>query len=654
MERLFGWTGKIRRVNVSDGSVSDSETLGYAPRFIGGKGIASRLYWELMSNNIGAFDPENHLFVMNGPLCGTRTPAASRWIVAGKSPLAFPEQYAFGNLGGHLGAALKWAGLDGLDITGSSKQPVVLVVGPSGKCLLEDASGLWGKDAFETIASLQKVYGEAAPVAAIGKAGELKVRFSNVIGSGGVSATKGYGAVMGSKNLKAIVVNAPKGTVPVARPETLKEINREITALWKGESSGRYWWDVDYMLQGVNRVGNSFCYGCPGICQRGIYQHENGERGHRIMCLSALFYGRKESAKTGGMGEATFHATQLANRQGLCAQELSFLIDWVPEAMQEGVIDPAETGLDPDKLGTAEWIDTLVRLIINRQGTGDLLAEGSRRAARELKVEPLLEGRVSKTGFQTHEHSPRMYLSAAPLYATEPIYPNSQLHEVGLTGTKWMEWLSMGEAMSFLTTEKLRNVAKRFWGDERAAEFDSPEKMGEAAVIMQNRGYAKENMIFCDWFWPIHYSGNSETGAGDPSLEARVFSAVTGVEMDEEGYLRSGERCVNQCRAIYLREGRRGRVDDVLEEFNFTRPMGNEFDHYAIINPEYKMPGSEGKLFTATTVNREYFKQVMDDYYRVRGWDRETGLFRKETLIVLNLEDLMTPLQEKGAWDGTG
>jgi aldehyde:ferredoxin oxidoreductase len=82
--------------------------------------------------------------------------------------------------------------------------------------------------------------------------------------------------------------------------------------------------------------------------------------------------------------------------------------------------------------------------------------------------------------------------------------------------------------------------------------------------------------------------------------------------------------------------------------------MGNEFDHYAIINPEYKMPGSEGKLFTATTVNRDYFEQVMDDYYRVRGWDRETGLFTKEMLIGLDLEDLITPLQEKGAWDETG
>jgi aldehyde:ferredoxin oxidoreductase len=127
--------------------------------------------------------------------------------------------------------------------------------------------------------------------------------------------------------------------------------------------------------------------------------------------------------------------------------------------------------------------------------------------------------------------------------------------------------------MGFLTTEKLRCLAKKFWGDERAAEFDSPTKMGEAAARIQNRAYAKENFVLCDWFWPIHCYGSAETGIGDPSLEARLFSAITGEDMDEDGFLRSGERAVNLCRAIYLREGRRGREDDKLEEFNFTSPL---------------------------------------------------------------------------------
>ena len=80
-------------------------------------------------------------------------------------------------------------------------------------------------------------------------------------------------------------------------------------------------------------------------------------------------------------------------------------------------------------------------------------------------------------------------------------------------------------------------------------------------------------MVFCDWFWPIDFTANTETGVGDPELEARLFSAVTGLDMDERAFLRSGERVANLCRALYLREGRSGRADDVLEEFNFTAPL---------------------------------------------------------------------------------
>jgi len=182
MKTLFGWAGKILRVDVTDGGTSEMPTMNYAPRFIarfiGGQGIASRMYWEQMSNSIGAFDPENHLFVMNGPLCGTGAPAASRWIIAGKSPIAFPEQYA----------------------------------GPGGTCSIEDGSGLWGKDTFETITALQKTFGSNACVATIGKAGEQLVRFANVIGSGGVSASKGFGAVMGSKLRPSGKGSLPGGT----------------------------------------------------------------------------------------------------------------------------------------------------------------------------------------------------------------------------------------------------------------------------------------------------------------------------------------------------------------------------------------------------------------------------------------------------------
>lgn len=648
MEKSFGWAGKILRVNLSDCSISDILTNEYAPRFIGGRGVASRIYWEVMNNSIKAFDSDSHFFVMNGPLCGTQAPAASRWIFLGKSPMVLPEQYASGNLGGHLGAALKWAGLDGLDITGSSKNPVILVIASGGKCSLEDASGLWGKDTFDTISSLQKTFGNKACVATIGRAGERQVRFANVIGSGGVSATKGFGAVMGSKNLKAIVVKGEKSDLPLARPESFKKINQEITTLYKNDTSGRYWQDL--IIEDIKRIESAYCYGCPGICRRAIYQNKKGEKGYRKTCVSAYFYAGAEMDRTGRMAEASFHATQLANKHGLCTLELRFLVNWLPEALKRGVLDPVETGLNPDEVGTPEWIETLVNLVISRQGIGDLLAEGSRRATHDLGVEELIEGIVTKTGFDADIYNPRLFLSTAPIFATEPTFPITQLHEVSFPMVKWMIWMGTEGARGFLTTEKLRHLAKIFWGDEKAAEFDSPDKMGEAAVRMQNRSYAKENFILCDWFWPIHFSGNTETGVGDPSLEARLFSSVTGVDMDENGFLHSGERCVNLCRAIYLREGRRGRVDDVLEEFNFSRPLQKQDPPVGLFNPELMLPGKDCKNFSCmgATVNRNFFKKVMDDYYKTRGWDLETGLFTKERLNDLDLGDLIPELEVKG------
>jgi len=453
---------------------------------------------------------------------------------------------------------------------------------------------------------------------------------------------------MGSKNLKAVVVKADESILSAARPESLKRINQEIISLWKGETSGRYWQDLT--IENIERIKGAYCYGCPGICRRAVYQNNKGEQGYRKTCVSAYFYSTAEMAKTGKVADASFHATQLANKHGLCALELGFLTNWLPEAIKKGILDPAETGLGPENLGTPEWIETLINLIINRQGMGDLLAEGSRRAVQELKAEELLEGMTTKTGFPANIYNPRLFLSTAPLYATEPVFPITQLHEVSFPMVKWMVWMGTEGSMGFLTTEKLRHVAKLFWGDEKAAEFDSPDKMGGAAVIMQNRSYAKENFILCDWFWPIHFSGNTETGAGDPSLEARLFSSITGEDMDEEDFLRSGERCVNLCRAIYLREGKCGRADDVLEEFNFTQPLQKQAPPVGLFNPDLMMPGKDGKLFSCkgAMVNSEFFKQVMDDYYKSRRWDLETGLFTKEGLTNLDLGDLIPELETRG------
>ncbi len=279
---------------------------------------------------------------------------------------------------------------------------------------------------------------------------------------------------------------------------------------------------------------------------------------------------------------------------------------------------------------------------------GDVLAEGSRRSAAQLGVEDLLDGLVTKTGFDADFYNSRLFLGNAPIYATEPVYPITQLHRISFPMIKWMIWMGTEGMMGNLSTDQLRQLARTFWGGEEAAEFDSPEGMGRAAVIMQNRAYAKENLVGCDFFWPIDYSANSETGVGDPALEARLFSAVTGRELDADSYLRTGARCQNLCRAIYLREGRRGRADDRLEEINFTRPLEKPDSVIGVFNPEALLPGREG-LFSArgNTVLRSDFETVMDDYYNERGWDQGSGLLTRRGLASLELDDLTVELAER-------
>ena len=294
MEKSFGWTGRIARVDLKTGRVDYISTMDYAPRFIGGRGVASRLYWETVSPETKAFDPDTPLFFMTGPLAGTKAQAGSRWLVLGKSPLAFPEQYAFGNLGGRWGAALKWAGLDGLMIVGAADSPVILEITDGGQVDLTDATGLWGCDVPETLQALKDRYGPESEAAVIGSAGERRVRFASVMAGDGAVGGKGFGAVMGAKNLKAVVIQCTRAVLPPAKPDDFQAVTRDITALWRGETSERYW--IDAMLDGVEKIKSTPCFGCPGICGRGLYTNSRGEIGYGKNCASAYAYAYAEKA----------------------------------------------------------------------------------------------------------------------------------------------------------------------------------------------------------------------------------------------------------------------------------------------------------------------------------------------------------------------
>lgn len=239
-----------------------------------------------------------------------------------------------------------------------------------------------------------------------------------------------------------------------------------------------------------------------------------------------------------------------------------------------------------------------------------------------------------------------MYLTTGLFYAMEPRLPIQQLHEISTLLMRWAIDQAQGPKEDGLTSQVVRDIAKRFWGSEIAGDFSTYEGKALAAARIQDRQYAKENLILCDFTWPVSYSPFTDDCVGDPTLESRLCAAVTGRDMDEEGLYRIGERTFNLQRAILIREGWRGREDDSLEEFNFSVPLKGD----TAGNPDAIVPGPGGETFArkGMVVDRDQFEGMKDEYYAIRGWDVQTGLQKRAGLEELGLGDVAGELEEQG------
>jgi aldehyde:ferredoxin oxidoreductase len=648
MDKVNGWTGTLLHIDLSSGEVNKTNSMNYAEDFIGGRLLASRIYWEEVSEKAGALEPENILMIMPGPLTGTSAIACSRWVISAKSSHSYPDQYGFGNGGGFLGAALKHAGYDGLIVRGKAKDFSYILV-ENEKAELRNASGLRELTTGETMEKLREIHGSSARIVCIGPAGENLVRFAIANTDQGGSLSNGMGAVIGSKNLKAIVVKG-SNKVPVAYPERLRDINRTIRFLRKGQNESLY--QTEPMIQGIDKVKDTPCYSCPAGCMRAIFKHTSGREEVRQTCASAFFYTPWDQLYHGEATENPFLATSLCDRFGLCTGEVSNIIYWLNDCFKQGVLSEDETGLPLSKIGSLEFIETLVDRIVKREGFGELLAQGTRRASIEKgkAAEELGLKKVTPSGYVNDSYGARLFLANALFYATETRNPIIQLHEFSFIVLKWMLWHTTSGAMSSLSTENLRRIAKRAWGSEEAVDFTTCDGKARAAFMIQNRQHAKESIVACDRFYPLLDTDQREDHMGDPSLVPQLFHAVTGRDMSEDDYYRMGERSVNLQRAIMGREGKAGRKDDTLCEFNFTEPVEEEEGMVGLFNPDLEFPGPGDQIITrkGKILDRKDFERMKDEYYLLRGWDVETGLQKKEKLDELGLSFVCSELGKRG------
>jgi aldehyde:ferredoxin oxidoreductase len=420
---------------------------------------------------------------------------------------------------------------------------------------------------------LKHHFGGTARVVACGPAAENMVPIASLLADGDASGSNGFGAVMGSKRLKAIVVKGDN-TVTVADPEGFLDICKYLSSVIDIEKKRLARLSSEVMSGYASKMKRDVCYGCIGACTRMIYEAKNGTRG-KFACGAATFYGSLAGCYYGDWNDIPFFATKLCDSYGLDTEVVFCLSMWLRRCFEAGTLSDESTSLPLSKIGSYEFIDTLVKRISQREGFGEILAQGVRRAAELVGMETtrFITDYTSKDD-RPMLYCPRMYIVAALLYALEPRIPIQQLHEMGFVLRDWLQWVNKAEG-AYLSSDVFLEISVKFWGSELAVDFSTYEGKALAAVRIQNRQYAKESLILCDWMWPIISNSYSDDHVDDPALESKLISTVLGRKINEDELYKFGDRIFNLQRAISVREGHRGSEDDQLPEAMFTFPSNS-------------------------------------------------------------------------------
>lgn len=618
-DMLVGWVDlSTRKVTLLSGEDFKAEI------YLGGRGLATRIYWEEVTPEVKAFDPENLLIMVVGMAVGTGLKAATRMSIAGKSPLTYPKDgFCYGNLGGFFPSVFRKTGIDGLVIKGQAESPLYLFL-HERKIHLMDASDIWGKNAYETIEILKKRHGPGTEVMTIGRGGENLVHFATIVASHESAATGGFGAVMGSKRLKAIVA---KGTsrLPVSNKESLDVLNQYIKKIGK-----RIRLSIPPKIVATGRahlvkvVGKGSCYGCDMECIRGLYMYGQNLKGYR-KCQSMEYYLPWLYSKQEEPITTLAEAPLLANDYGLCTFELESIVDWLYECYKRGIFPESETGLPLEKIGTLEFLRQLIDILSERQDLGEILAQGILKAS---------EGFTSKTKeafdavlvpISKHLFIPardleeaRGHLVNVLLYQMEPRRHRPLVHQ-GFSLVAW-QFHQMDPNLSPVTTEVYREICRKFWGSELAADDTTFEGKALAAFMIQNRIYAIDSMGLCSFCWPITYSLDTQDHLGDPDLEARALATLKGIPLEaaKEAFERCGRETADLQRRILLKEGWELPNSDFPPEFHFSQPLPpNPIGHKVLVPDENGQPSSP----VGKTLDRYGYEKALKEYYALRGWD---------------------------------
>jgi aldehyde:ferredoxin oxidoreductase len=623
---MYGWMGQILKINVSDGRVETEPTENYIDDYLGGRGIGLRLVYDLLKPGTDALSPDNPLIFSMGPLSGTAMPSSGRTDVTALSPLS--NLRAKSNFGGYWGPEAKYAGYDHIVIQGKAEKPSYIWI-TEDKVEIRDASHLWGKDTFETQKMIQQELGDPEiKVVCIGPGGENLVRFACLITEvAGAAARGGLGAVMGSKNIKAVAVRGRK-PVGVARPAEMFEaslaLNRDIRESPACQELSTYgvvrfvammyqlsffpvgyfedvhWQDIIDNYGGPayvdkHQMKNVGCFACPIRCKNFLHVPEIG-KGFTTCEPWSGFTGSVWNLDM----DIFWKAIRLTNRMGLDSTETSACIGLLMELQHEGIISEKDTdGILMERGSEAAIIETVKKLSL-REGFGDLMAEGQRAFAE--KIGPAAVDKLDMVkGLAPHPYEFRAYKGSGLMQAVghrgDPLPLRGSLIE--------FEWAN--------APEWFQETAEKMYGNAGAAIPESYDGKAVSTIISEHNNLAIDSMGVCTWPYALFIYHTIDKAT-------EMFNLVTGKDWDVEHIHGIAERLRNLERMFDVRQGLTRASDDLPKKF-FEKPL------------------SKGK-YEGAVLDRDKFEAMKDEYYMLRGWDKQTGAPSKEKMEQLGLADL--------------
>jgi len=583
---------KINEINVEDDVVRN---------FLGAKGLGAYLLYTMLKSQTDPLSPDNLLMFLNGPLTGTSFPTSGRTTVVTKSPLTglFLDSHA----GGFFGPELKKTGYDGIVLKGASEKHVYLWIN-DGKVEIRDATHLWGLPVSETVKKIREDTDEKAHVVSIGPAGENLVKFASITidkdsdpWRAGIAARGGPGAVMGSKKLKAIAVKG-SGKVKVYDEEKFKELssklNKKVTdntfVHTRRVLGTSYWIDPmnrmgilptrnfqsGYIENGYGLIGSNMkyyskrdvsCYNCPIMCGKVLNVNGNDVK---VEYEDIALLGSNN-----GMTDVldVAKALVLCNELGLDALSTGGTVAFAMECAEKGILK------DAPEFGDAEGQRKLINDIAYKNGIGDLLSEGTKRASEKLGQNST-DFAINVKGLELPGYSPRSSWGMALAYATSD--------RGGCHQRAWTVRAEVDGVLKRFSTEGIAQFVKDVQ-DERAAAF---------------------SLVVCD-FVPLSI---------DDFMSGLKYGI--GVDLDEKEYIKVGERIWNLVRLFNIREAGISRKDDTLPGRMFKEPLPMP-------------PNGKEKV----SLPREAFDKMLSEYYFIRGWN-ENGIPVEEKLVELNLNEI--------------